>query len=319
MDWPTQRVISLTALLLVGPGAALGQISAPRLGFVLNEDTGEVRPILGLPGAPVLGAALDLGGPIKQVAHSPRQDYVLAVTVDGRVLLRTSSRMPAPLPVRQGIDHVGLSPTGRYAVVLDRDSAHWVVVNGLPDTPSVGRPVLLPLALGSPEHVAVSDDGFVLASFSLSDAVFLIDNGTAESVATFDHVSAMAFLPRSRDVLVADDARAAVYLVRDVAGGGQHTTLLAGRSAGLARPIGVASSADGERFFIADSESQVVLVFDGAGRSLRILCPCTPTGMTLVRTDAVFLMTRQGRGSLAWLFDGRPDRLRAVSIQTPPP
>ena len=53
-------------------------IEGPHLGLVFDASHKALRPILGIPGAAILGQPLDLGVELHKTAVSPRQDFALA-------------------------------------------------------------------------------------------------------------------------------------------------------------------------------------------------------------------------------------------------
>ena len=56
-------------------GQDSGAIGGFTLGFVFDGRSSSLRPLVGIPGAAVLGADLDTGVPLRHAYLSPRQNY----------------------------------------------------------------------------------------------------------------------------------------------------------------------------------------------------------------------------------------------------
>src|SRR5215468_3355794 len=91
-------------------------VTLPVLGFVLDQ-SGGLRPVIGITGAASVGAPLNLGFSVVQAAMPPSHDYILAMTGNSAwpVLLQVRGNT---ITVRHlafpgtGIDSVAISPTG---------------------------------------------------------------------------------------------------------------------------------------------------------------------------------------------------------------
>src|SRR5947207_10949700 len=104
------RFISIFLLLVtcsvaVGVAAQSELLHGPILGFTPDSSGAVIWPILGIPGASVLGDRLALDAAIHGARISPKQDYALAVrNEDARaVVFRLSGASPA-LSVIPGAD-----------------------------------------------------------------------------------------------------------------------------------------------------------------------------------------------------------------------
>ena len=78
-------IISLIAgpLLLCGQQS---QITGPVSGYIFDSAARGLRPVLGMPGASLLGDPLDFGLPLTSVSVAPRQDAALVTATDGVAL-----------------------------------------------------------------------------------------------------------------------------------------------------------------------------------------------------------------------------------------
>ena len=136
----TPRDLARTAAwALIGAGlAAAQQVQGPVMGFVVDGDGHRIRPILGVPGAAVVGAALDTGGPLTVEAVSPAGNYAmvrggsdhnLAVWTPGGGVQALTGLPPAAY-------RVALSPEGTAAAFYSAADNRLRVISGLPAAPS---------------------------------------------------------------------------------------------------------------------------------------------------------------------------------------
>jgi hypothetical protein len=89
------------------------------------------------------------------------------------------------------------------------------------------------------------------------------------------HASAAAFLPGSRDALVADDAGDEVFLLR-----GGSFAAIAGSTGGVAGPVAVETSQEGRRALIANARTGTVLSLDlNDGSTDLVDCACRPEAL----------------------------------------
>jgi hypothetical protein len=297
--------------------APTSAISGPVLGWVFDRSVRGVRPILGVPGASILGQALDVGFELDQAKVSPGQDYILGVAAESRevVLVRIQPGGVAvgALPgVPPGVEQMILSPTGRAAAFRYGGVGTIHVVHGLPEAPEVKREVDLAVMGSGASAVASSDDAEVLVAAAEDGAVWVAGaDGNARVVGRFGHVRALAFLPRSQDVLIADDADNAVYLLRDAASSG-HLLRLAGEQDGIAGPREVVASRDGRRAVVRNGGSGELVVLDLAGGpAVKVACEVEVTGLERLEGNAVFRLT-EAEGREVWLLDGDWPELRVV-------
>ena len=75
-------------------------IEGPQLGLVFDATHKALRPILGIPGAAILGQPLNLGVELNKIAISPRQDYALATEGQHNqvVMLTVGRKTVTPVP-----------------------------------------------------------------------------------------------------------------------------------------------------------------------------------------------------------------------------
>jgi hypothetical protein len=285
-----------------------GTISGTTLGFLFDPTNG-LLPILGIPGAALLGAPLSVGIPVGKAEISPLQNYALIWNDNDISLIRLKSAESTPVrvtTVSSGNGRIALSPSGTAAAVYDAAGNSIQVLTGLPDTPSVARNVDLSGLSGDLTLLAISDDaGALLAGFSGGDSgagVFVNSDSAVSLVPAPWRASAAAFLTRSRDAIVASQEDNSVFLVRNVTGAAQVIPV-AGERDGITRPSAVAVSQDNSRAFIVNSGSALAFLDLAGGLPTLVSCPCSPTGLHLLDGNSVFRLTDASDGP-TWLLDG---------------
>jgi DNA-binding beta-propeller fold protein YncE len=313
------RFLTALCFLVCRSFAAENELAGPVLGFVFDPADG-LHSILGMAGASTLSPPLDLSG-ASRVAISPRQNYALAVSASNPYLLRvllgdgiSVEQLGIPISTA-GL--IALSPTGSTAAVHDRDRNRIGVITGLPASATLAGEFDLSTFPGALASLAVSDDAsVVIASFSdveESSVVALRLQGPVQILTTPRRATAAAFLPGSRDVLIADGPASEIYMVRD-AGASAESTLLAGDAEGITEPTAVGVSRDGKRAFMASSRDGRVATVDLATGAVTIIpCTCSPTDLAILNGNAVFRLTAPTAGPL-WLLDAEGPEPRIVFV-----
>jgi hypothetical protein len=301
------------------------RVGGPGLGMVFDRARGGLRPILGLPGAAIVGGVLELGSELAQGWISPRQEYALARFKEGAELVlvnldRDQISVEPLAGAMPGVDLVALSPRGASAFLYDREARRMQLITGLPQSPSVVAEVDISKLPDSVGAMAVSDDAgaaLFFVSEGESGGVYSITaGGGLKWVGAAQEVSAIAFLTDLHDALIADGRASAVLLIRDVVGSADKTVLVAEQD-GILNPVAVQISDDHRRVFIANSGSATVSVLDLNGGSMsRISCSRVPSGLYRLQGSSVFRLTEFSDAPLL-LLAGGADEPRIFFI--PPP
>lgn len=311
----------MTSLLTVACGVALaqqGRIAGPLSGYVFDRAARVLRPVVGVPGASVIGSPIDLGFAPAGVWVSPRLDSAIAAGADGSLhFLRLDSGSASERPFNGATaapDSVTFSPSGSAAVLFARTKA--VIVTGLPDSPAVsatidlGRDFALPPRMAATRSVttALSDDGSYLLRASGGTVTLFGAAGEHRALAT--GVDA-AFAPAGHGAAVVDPSGAGIVVFDDaVAANGRK--VLAAPDSQMTSSAGVAFSQDGRTLFLASPASQNVAAFDVAsGNRQTIACQAAPA--TLVRMGSVFRLNELGTDPL-WLLDTAPAQPQVVFV-----
>jgi len=290
-----------------------GQIAGPVSGFVFDRSARGLRPVLGIPGASVLGDPIDFGFAVASVFVAPRQDSAVVLAANGSVHLFSlkSGTLAEQTPdgITMALERAVFSPSGTAAALHGSGAAQ--LITGLPDAPAIAGSVDLSQA-GRVGSIAVSDDGAALLIAAGGFVSFAGNSGALHSLIPAGSGAQVAFAPGGYQAALADPASATVEQFSDVTAASQPT-LIVGPGANLAPAVGLAFSADSQQIFLANADG--VTVFDlAAGGSTSISCDCAPTG--LHRMGSVFRLNEAGSKPL-WLLDAREARTVFVPPAVP--
>ena len=311
---------TLILALLVGSAgdatAAQNQfIAGPFLGFATDRGGEAIRPILGIPGAAIIGNRLDLGLGFRKAVISPQQNYALALRSedDRPVIILLDADPPMMRPVTEELvaaDEIAISPTGMSAVLYARSSGLVRLVRGLPEAPETIHEFDVTRIAGWPERMAVSDDGtLALLRFAegSSSELWVADSTGSLWQAAFTSSSSMAFFPQSRDAIVTDDETQYVFLMLSVDGLATRVPLVS-QIEGVTGYSAVAASRDARRIFVAGRESESIGVVDVETRTYTVVpCACRPEGLYGLMGTSVFRLNDSDGGLLAVLDASLPE------------
>jgi hypothetical protein len=294
------RVIVLSAFAGLLLQAQENRITGPVSGYVFDPAAHALRPVLGLPGASLLGDGVQFSFDVKSAFMAPRQDAAFVVAADGSVHLfridpdgiREISLDGLALPER-----LVFSPSGTAAALYGGGSIE--VVSGLPDKPGVSGGV--DLRTGTQlDSMAISDDGKVLL-VSADSSVRLFGSFTELSKLIDTAGNAfMAFTPGGHDAAVADPAGAGILLYHDLTGAGD-SRVLAAPDDKLAALSGLAFAPDGKTLLTTAGQSVTEFNLAGGDRT-SLACSCAVQGLT--RMGNTFRLNEIG-GDPLWLLDTR--------------
>ncbi|HEY1340646.1 MAG TPA: hypothetical protein VGF59_24210, partial [Bryobacteraceae bacterium] len=271
---------ALRVSILAGLGAASlcaqGSVGGPISGVVFDRGAGALRPILGIPGASLLGDGFDLGYEIRSAAIAPRQDFAIATAAGGSLhLLRLRDGAAAEMTLNglpSGVERIVFSPSGSAAAIYAAGAVQ--TIGGLPDAPALGASFNLS---GAPGAMALSDDGRYLLFISGGSVRLRSTAADDRGVIDASDGALVAFAPGGHDAAVMDSAGAGLTLLRDVAGAPARQ-LVAAPDDSLASPGGLAFSADGKSLLLASGASRSVSMFDVAGAARNtVACDCAPS------------------------------------------
>ncbi len=319
MKWALRAgVLSAAAVSLLGQ---TGQVAGPVTGFVFDRAGGALRPILGIPGASVVGNALPLGYGIVNAAIAPKQDSAFVVARDGSLhllRLQAGSALEAGCTVCPSTAESAIfSPSGTAAAVYAAGRVQ--ILTGLAGTPAAGATFSIGPAEAITTHgvrypgagappMALSDDGQWLLAGTKDSVVLYNANGGPRQLMQTQSYPSVAFAPGGHDAAIAD-SRAGVVWIHDVTGVAAEQQVAPGTPA--RRFSGIAFSADGSRILAAMASEGVISVDLASATSTSTSCGCNAA--ELVPMGSVVRLNELGDGPL-WLFDGRTAQPRVVFV-----
>ena len=306
-------IVALASLAAVLEAQPQGTISGPVAGYVFDKAAHAMRPVLGLPGASLLGSPMNWRYRVDQAFIAPNLDSAVGVTAEGAFRLfrmrdgivtemTVGGLAPAGSPYS-----VAFSPSGSSAALYGGNRVQ--LVSGLPNAPVLGGSIDL-TAAGLPSALALSDDARALL-VSVNNSIRFFES-YADMGKLIDTApgALVAFAGGGHDAAVAD-ASAGVVLFHDLAGAGTSQVIAAPDQNGAAFSA-LAFSADGKALFLASAATQAVTQLDlAAGSRNRIPCGCSPT--VLARMGSVFRLTELS-GDPLWLLDAPESAPRIVFV-----
>jgi len=284
-----------------------GNVVGPSAGYVFDPSARVLRPVRGIPGAALLGDALDLGMNLTAAEVAPRGDSALAVAADGSAhLFRLNNGLAVERPVSGLIGPAGIvfSPSGTAAALYRPGNVQ--VLKGLPDAPEVGTTLALP-SIGSlaaeaaaagrrqrpaQETIAISDDAAYLL-FARAGEVDLVPVAGGTRKLMDSQAGALVAFAAGHDAAVATGG--VITLYQDVTGASTRRDF-----PGVGVGAGLAFSADGGRILAAGLRSVVVLDRVSGDRQT-VALDFQPSGIAAM--GALFRLNQPGSGPL-WLLDG---------------
>ncbi|HLG98165.1 MAG TPA: hypothetical protein VKX49_17750 [Bryobacteraceae bacterium] len=216
--------VGFIGIMVAGVFAADTNIQSPLTGLVFDGTA--VRPIVGWPGASVLGDRIDLGFDAVAVQFNFAKDF--GVAIDGSsakvMLLRgvRSGRISSSAIGQTTADSIELNSAGTAGVLVSKSNATVQIVNGLPDAPVFSQTISFS-AVGYPLTAVDADDAgaSILAGFSDGNhgEVDRFDSAGGRSIlSAAGYPSAVRYANTGKDAVIADSATNQVILIRDVQG-----------------------------------------------------------------------------------------------------
>jgi hypothetical protein len=276
-----------------------GKLQAPSSGFVFDRSSQTLRRIQGIPGAALVGPAVDFGFPVTAATVSPRSDSAIVLSDDGAAhFFRLTGDSPAETLV-DGLaapERIVFSPSGTAAALYTSGSVQ--VLKGLPDAAALAATVSVP---GRPkvrrpvqEALAISDDGAYLL-YQGAGAVELIGvAGDSRTLMDATPGAFAAFAPAGHDAAVIHSGTLTV--IQDVLGAATRRDM-----PGLTSLSAVAFAPDARTVFVASERGRTVSAINVAtGDSSPLACDCAPT--SLVPMGSLYRLNEMSSAPL-WLLD----------------
>jgi hypothetical protein len=282
-------------------------MQTPVLGFVSSAEGGELRAIVGIPGASALGGPLAVPAGVSSVYLAPRQNYALLAPTAGEsigLMTFAGADEGAVIPVCAAIsqpDIVAFSPTGAAAALYSKAEERLQVITGLPDSPQLARVIAQSDLPDEVRFLAVADDGVTLLEGTVHSAVYLLPQaGSPRFLHSAKDLEGMAFAPRTDDVVVFDREADTVFELQEVNAAGSYLPLADGLT-GLGGIVFLETSSASA--VIASTSSNDLRVINLQSLQVQsIHLPGTPKMLQPLRTSGDYLLFYRS-GLPAWILD----------------
>jgi hypothetical protein len=303
--------------------------TGPILGYVWDAPSQSLRPIQGLPGASIIGAATvsapSQGPSFVAGAISGISGMALFLDANGGVFQGSVTGGPltkvASIP---GATSLILSNSGSYAVVTGKSADGASIasaISGLPTSPSARSLTLASTA--SVLGAAASDTGTVALATGSSQGnvsiVAFVGQAAGAQVATAQAFGGMQFVPNSDELVVADGGSGALTAITRVNTTPASTAL--SPAGGITAPVALDITSNG-RWVVAANHNGDVLRIDltSVAAATKVHCSCAPSqvlalngsGNGMGKNTTVRLVTATG-GPL-WIVDAGNTSPRVLFI-----
>jgi hypothetical protein len=277
------------------------------MGYWVDTETSQLRPVNGIPGAAVIGAALAGETRWAQFESARNGNWGVGILADDRavVFLDLSGTEARQIGRLEGppADQVALSPKGRYAVVSAAGRVR--VVGPLPGAAEVKWEA--PAQAG---NIPAVDDEGTRVLIAGSDGLYSLRQGDAAPVLLAPGVRATAlrFLPARSEAVFVDGAAAWMIGPDD----GSSPALLRDDLAGA-----FALADDGQGALLVALPNAVALVNLTTRETRRIECECTVALLAPMLNHSAFRLNEPGAENAARVLDLGPSEPRMLLL--PPP
>jgi len=282
-------------------------MQTPLLGFVSVAEQGELRSLVGIPGASALGEPLAVPAGLRNVYFAPGQSYALLAPSAGDFLgLMTfqGAQEAAAASICGAIpqpDIVAFSPGASAAALYSKAEGRLQVITGLPGSPQLARVVPATDLPDDVRFLAITDDGVTLLEGTIHSSVYLLPQlGSPRLLHTAGDLQGMAFAPRTNDLIAFDRAANTAFELQDVDGAGSYL-LLADGLTGMDGNVFLETSRAGA--VIASTKSGTLWEIDLKSQQVQnIHLPGMPQMLQPLRTSGDYLLFYR-TGFPAWILD----------------
>ena len=304
------RAISLAIALawLISANAQDFGLRGPISGFLFDQPSQAIRPILGLLGGAHLGAPM-IGG-IEFGSISPDGQRALIVQ-GGDIFLVNGLGSPELALTRvdeaiSSVDRVLWSSDSQASVICSSETSMLQRVGNFSGMPTVVSPPVRLSAVGGRVTVLATDVGCRNIVAGVAGEGFYLWPEDRDPILLMQVLqpSAGVFTENGRDLYAADRV-AGVFLVQNIAPGATATLVL-GPVDGDLDAVGLATS--GDRLYVASSATRKVRVYQMPNRALagEVLLDVEPSGMEAIPQSSYFVVSRRRKaGDLIILLDVR--------------
>lgn len=305
-------LLILATAILPAPSAPAAdpqsQIGAPVLGYVFDPAVKGIRPVIGIPGASIIGNPLDRGFSVASAVISPRQDFAIATVADNaavRILMLQPGNFHSQiLAAVAGVPQkIIFSPSGQTAGLYQQDQAKLQIFTQLPEEPALAHEIDLTGLTGDLLSAAVSDDGdlaLILTGDQVNSILWLSYAGTGPvQLQVPSATSAISFRSGSHDaVLATRDGQ--IDLLQNLSSG-LDLLVLAPPDERTADPVAVQFSPDGARAYVVTQQGMVAEFGIQSQGATFLSCGCKPSGLSPLRSPMLMRLNEISDGPLMLL------------------
>jgi hypothetical protein len=299
--------------------------TGPVLGYVWDASSQGLRPVQGLPGASIVGAAT-----ISAAGRSAAFIGTASSGVSGMALFLDANGGVFQAPLSggaltrigsiPGANALALSNSGAYALIIGQNASGVniaSVISGLPQSPTIRA--LDVSSLASIAGDAASDTGTVAiaASSGQSGASVVAFAGPSAGVqiATAQSFGGMQFVPGSDELVVADGGTGALTAISHI--NTAPASAILSPPGAIASPVALDITPNG-RWVVAANHAGAVLRIDltGAVAATTSHCSCAPSQVLAMRgstTGTTVRLVTAGSGPL-WILDAAGATPRVLFI-----
>jgi hypothetical protein len=288
-------------------GNTVQAMQTPVLGFVYGADRGELRPILGLPGASVFGGPLPVPLGVTSVYFPPGQNYALIEQRSGEFIgLMTfqGANEGSVIAICGAIsqpDIVSFSPSGNTGALYSKAEGRLQVITGLPGSPEVARIIPRDNLPDEVRFLALADDGVTLLEGTVHGAVYLLpEDGSPRFLHSAGDLEGLVFVPGKSDVVVYDREAGTAFLLQEVNTTSSYVVLAEGLT-GLGGNAFLQVSPSSAVIAGTNSNSLWQIGLQSLGVQ-NISLPGMPLMLQPLRTSGKYLLYYRA-GLPAWIFD----------------
>lgn len=271
-------------------------VRSPVLGYVLDQETGSLHRLDGIPGASWVGEAIDLNLVVTRADFAPTQGFAIIRDEEGRTLfVDLTVEAPTAVPIKDALDGASgviISPSARRAAIYSTEAGRIQLLDGLPGVPVVGETLQLVKGVGTWSAFAISDDGVILAAATRppGGSLHMMRAGhSTVRIGPVQRAGELAFLAGTNDAVVTDTAASEIVLYRDVVVRRQ-SMVIASANDGVKNPFGAKPTGDG-RFVAVGLSGGIASVPLQGGVAVFTECACATTSLASLAGGNVFRLT----------------------------
>ncbi len=290
-----KRILSL----LLGASSlwAADGVTGPVSGLLHMRDAGTVRILQGLPGAALLGPAVQLPEGLRVTGFRADADVAVGSLGDATVLVtgfNNGSVRTVAVPALSSQVYL-VSAQGTFALLSSRSDRRLVIGSKIATDNPEFQTLLEDVTVVS---AAVNASGRVVAAVADADGTLLLAGSSADTMQQVGRLGQNVAITASTsgDTLIADTSRDEVFTLSSSG----ELRLIAGAREGVAGPVAVRRH--GSTVYIANSTDATLLVVDGGSVS-GIALPCTPDGLDPVRTSGSSWRLKSSGTGPQYFFD----------------